>query len=78
MSDINLHLNPTQLDPEPKQPVVGFRPHQSLTQLATHEAHQRGILIGTIPFWEQLHLKGLYLISISFTMIKVYPYSQPT
>ena len=42
MSDNGLYLNPTQVDPEPTNPVVGFRPHQSLTQLATQLAHQKG------------------------------------
>ena len=29
MSDIDLYLNHTQVDPEPAKPGVGFRPHQS-------------------------------------------------
>lgn len=31
MSDSNLNLNPTQVNPEPTKPVVGFKPHQRLT-----------------------------------------------
>ena len=40
MSGIDLYLSPAQDDPEPIQPVVGFRQHQSLTQLAT-QAHNK-------------------------------------
>ena len=53
MSGIDLYLNPTQVDPEPTQPVVGIGQYQSSTQLATPQGdpdrHQN--LLETAPPW---------------------------
>ena len=42
MSESNLFLNPTQLDPEPTKSGVDFSPHQSSNQLAMPSAHPQG------------------------------------
>ena len=77
MSDIDLYLSPTQVDPEPTEPVVGFRPHQSLTKLAPQAADPKGdsgrhqTLLGTtLP-------QGQLLQRDSYMVIEVYAYSQP-
>ena len=55
MSDIDLYLSPTQVDPETTKPVVGFRTHQDSAQVATQVAHPKGDsskhknLLGTDP-----------------------------
>lgn len=73
MSNFDPYLNPTQVNPEPTQPVEGFRPNQWSTQLATPAAHPNGDISNTRPFWEQLHHGEQPLHSISYTVIKVYP-----
>ena len=77
MSDSDLYLYLTQVDPEPTKPVVGFRPHQSSTQPATEPVTQKGIPAGTRTCCEQCFLKGQPLHSISHTMVEVYPYILP-
>ena len=58
-SDSDMHFNPTQVDPEPTKPEVGFRPNQSSIQLATQAAYPKGasgrcqILLGPTPPWGQ-------------------------
>ena len=76
-SDIDLYLDPAQVDSEPTQPMVDFRQYQSLTQLALKQHTQSGIVAGTRSCWEQFRLRGQHLHSTSYLVIKVYPYSQP-
>lgn len=72
-----MSLNPSQVDLEPIQQVVGFIPYQSMAQLDTQAAHPKGILAGIRPKWEQLHHEGQSLHSDSYMVIEVYPSSQP-
>lgn len=57
ISDTDQYLNPTKVDLESTQPMVGFRPYHSLTQLATQASQPKGgpgnhqILLGTT--WPQ-------------------------
>ena len=74
ISDTDQYLNPTKVDLESTQPMVGFRPYHSLTQLATQLAHPKensgrhlALLRKTPPWQKPLH-------SILYTMTEVYLY----
>lgn len=77
MSDSDLYLNPTQMGPETTQPVVGFKPYQNPTQLATQMAQQKWTPAGSRTCWKQLCLGGQPLNSDSYMVSEVYPNSQP-
>lgn len=78
MFDTDLHQNPIQVGPEPTQPVVGFKPHQSSTQLVKQMTQSKGNsgryqnLLGTTLS------QGAAPNSDSYTVNEVYPiYGQP-
>lgn len=43
LSDSALHLKPTPVDSEPKQPLRGFKQHHILIQLAMQVLHIKGV-----------------------------------
>lgn len=71
LAEIISYLNSSQMDPEPTQLIVGFRAYQSLTQLATKVAYQKG---DSSRHQGRRQPKQ----SISYTVIEVYPYGHPS